>query len=88
MSKLSKKQEWAIVITVCFVIAAAIGGSYYLLTMDRVEVATTGEVSTTTVEETDLDDIDSDLEEIDELDLSELDAINEDLESTDLTDLE
>ncbi|MDD3481128.1 MAG: hypothetical protein PHW75_02815 [Patescibacteria group bacterium] len=89
MKKLSKKQEWAIVIVICFVIAGAIGASYYLLTMDEVNVATNNETSSTvTADETELTEIESDLTEIDELDLSELDAINDDLESTDLTELE
>lgn len=88
MAELSKAKEWSIVVAICFVIAGAIGASYYLLTMDTVNVASTEETNTVGTNEAELTEIDSDLDEIDDLDLAELDAINEDLDSTDLTELE
>ncbi len=87
MKKLTKKQEWGIVIAVCIVIALVVGVTYYLLTLDSVTMNTTQETNTEVQEGQELKEIESDLESLDDLDFSELDAIEKDLNSTDLSEL-
>jgi uncharacterized protein YpmB len=82
---MKKWQEWTIVGVVILVIVAALGGTYYFLTMETRPTVNEGQIQVENVEgQAELNEVTNDLEEVEELDLKELDAIEKDLETIDL----
>lgn len=88
MAKLTKTQEWLIVVAVGVVLLAGIGVTYWFVTKDSSEVNVPSiTITEKTEEEKDLSDLEKDLSDLDSLDTSQLDSIEDDLDSIDLTEL-
>ncbi|MDD3679103.1 MAG: hypothetical protein PHT36_02565 [Patescibacteria group bacterium] len=82
---MKKWQEWAIVGVLILVIAAVLGGTYYFLTMEQKTNNNQQEIQSEKVDgQSELNEVNRDLNEVEDLDFKDLDAIEEDLETINL----
>ncbi len=84
MAKLSKTQEWLIVVIAGLFLLAGIGVTYWYLTKDNNKNTEVTQTQKSNEEENDLGSIQADLNEVNELNLSDLEAVQNDLDSVEL----
>jgi flagellar basal body-associated protein FliL len=81
-----KWQTWLMIILVAVLLATAIGGVYYIYTMNNQEEMIINEEPTVIEGESELNEAGKELENIEELDMTELDEAEKELEETDLSE--